>query len=677
MKRFLLALAAPAAPLVAAAQAYPPARSTSSSRSRRRPTDVSAAARPALGDTFGQTVVVENKAAPPATSASMRSRRRRRRHTVGISPAGNIAVNPTLFPNLPYKAADLAPVTMLATVDNVLVVNAESVPAKSVKELLDLAAKKPGTLTYASPGAGSQAHLAGALLELSTGVQLMHVPYRGIAPAVNDLVGGQVSMMFAPLQTALPFVKSGKLRALGVASQKRSPLLPELPTIAEQGVPKFEAVSWYALMVPAGTPADVIEKLSAATMRFLALPDTRAKLAAQGMDPGGGSPQDLAATVRAESTRWSEVVKKQNIAGMNMDLVSGALSLGDRNDCTAAARPCESTPRRAAHPRQRRRRAARRGRRCAGLRRQHRLRQARRHAHRQRRPGGAAQPHPLAQRRRRRRARRAGRPADPRPQGGESRARPLGRSRGGGRCALAVHNAGLVPFVPSQGSVGASGDLAARSPDARLIGEGEFVVDGERRPRATCCGAALARCARGEGGLNHQRHAGLDRAPPCPLHVRAGARSGARRRRSHGRRGAAATARSIRASTSCAAGQQIDVARYYRACSRQRDPPLAPAGRRPGPGSVQPALPAAVVGACLDQLRHAALVLVREANAVTDNPLVFAGEGGAENISGGNCTAHRSPPTRWRSVAEVGAIGTPHRHADRRRRLAPAAVSLR
>ncbi|HEV7577621.1 MAG TPA: tripartite tricarboxylate transporter substrate-binding protein, partial [Caldimonas sp.] len=212
-----------------------------------------------------------------------------------------------------YKAADLAPVTMLATVDNVLVVNAEQVAAKNVRELLDLAAKKPGTLSYASPGAGSQAHLAGALLELSTGVQLLHVPYRGIAPAVNDLVGGQVSMMFAPLQTALPFIRSGKLRALGIASQKRSPLLPELATIAEQGVAKFEAVSWYALMVPAGTPADVIEKLHAATARLLALPDTRAKLAAQGMDAGGGSAQELASTIRSESARWSEVVKKQNI----------------------------------------------------------------------------------------------------------------------------------------------------------------------------------------------------------------------------------------------------------------------------------------------------------------------------------------------------------------------------
>ena len=120
-------------------------------------------------------------------------------------------------------------------------------------------------------------------------------------------------MMFAPLQTALPHIKSGKLRALGIASHKRSPLLPDLPTIAEQGVAKFEAVSWYALMVPAATPADVVDKLSAATVHFLAQADTRAKLAAQGMDPAGGSPQDLAATVRAETARWADVVRKQNI----------------------------------------------------------------------------------------------------------------------------------------------------------------------------------------------------------------------------------------------------------------------------------------------------------------------------------------------------------------------------
>jgi tripartite-type tricarboxylate transporter receptor subunit TctC len=313
LRRCLIAVVASLAPIVAAAQArtihvvvpFPPGG----------PTDVlGRLLGQSLADSLGATVVVDNKVgaagnigvdavakAPPDGA------------TIGIIPAGNIAVNPTLFPTLPYKASDLAPVTMLATVDNVLVVNAEQVPAKNVRELLDLAAKKPGALSYASPGAGSQAHLAGALLELSTGVQLLHVPYRGIAPAVTDLVGGQVSMMFAPLQTALPHIRSGKLRALGIASQKRSPLLPEVPTIAEQGVAKFEAVSWYALMVPAATPGDVVDRLSAATVRFLASPDARAKLAAQGMDPGGGTPQELAATIRAESARWSEVVRKQNI----------------------------------------------------------------------------------------------------------------------------------------------------------------------------------------------------------------------------------------------------------------------------------------------------------------------------------------------------------------------------
>ena len=315
-KRFLLAVFAAALPLLAVAQAYP---------ARQihivvpfppgGPTDVlGRVLGQSLGESFGQTAVVENKVGAAGNiGVDAIAKAVPDGYTIGIVPAGNVAVNPTLFANLSYKAADLAPVTMLATVDNVLVVNAETVPARTMKELLDLAAKKPGALSYASPGAGSQAHLAGALLELSTGVQLLHVPYRGIAPAVNDLVGGQVAMMFAPLQTALPFIKSGKLRAIGIASQKRSPLLPDLPTIAEQGVPRFEAVSWYALMVPAGTPADVVDKLSGATTRFLALPDTRAKLAAQGMDAGGGSPQELAATIRAETARWSEVVRKQNI----------------------------------------------------------------------------------------------------------------------------------------------------------------------------------------------------------------------------------------------------------------------------------------------------------------------------------------------------------------------------
>jgi tripartite-type tricarboxylate transporter receptor subunit TctC len=316
MKRFLLALAAAAMPCLAAAQAYPakpihiivpfPPGG---------PTDVlGRQVGEALASALSATVVVENKAGAAGNlGVTQVARAAPDGYTLGIVPAGNIAVNPTLYPELPYKASELAPVTMLATVDNVLVVNAEKVPAHTLKELLDLAAKQPGALSYASPGAGSQAHLAGALLELDTGVKLLHVPYRGIAPAVNDLLGGQVSMMFAPFQVALPHLKSGQLRAIAVASLKRSPLLPELPTLAEQGVPKFEAVSWYALMVPAGTPGEIVARLNEVTAQALARREIKDKLVALGMDPAPGTPQELAATIQAESARWSEVIRKQDI----------------------------------------------------------------------------------------------------------------------------------------------------------------------------------------------------------------------------------------------------------------------------------------------------------------------------------------------------------------------------
>ena len=227
-------------------------------------------------------------------------------------PLGNIAVNPTLFPKLPYKASDLAPVAMLATVDNVLVVNA-AVPARSLRELQALAAQKPDALSFASPGAGSQAHLAGELLALQSNVQLLHVPYKGIGPALNDLLGGQVSMMFAQMSSVLPHLQSGKLRALGVASLKRSPVMPDVPTLAEQGLARFEAVSWYALMVPAGTPRPVIDRLNAETTRLFARPELKDKLAALGMTPAAGKPSDLAATIQAETVRWAEVIRQKNI----------------------------------------------------------------------------------------------------------------------------------------------------------------------------------------------------------------------------------------------------------------------------------------------------------------------------------------------------------------------------
>jgi len=266
-----------------------------------------------LSDTMGQPAVVENKVGAAGNiGIDQAAKAAPDGYTLAIVPLGNIAVNPALYPNLPYKAADLAPVTMLATVENVLVVNS-AVPARSLKELLAMAAQKPGSISFASPGAGSQAHLAGELLALNSGVQLLHVPYKGIGPALNDLLGGQVTMMFAQMSSVLPHIKSGKLRALGVASLKRSLVMPETPTIAEQGLPRFEAVSWYALMVPAGTPRSVIDKLNAETGKLFATPALREKLAALGMDPATGRPGDLSAAIQADTQRWAEVIRQKNI----------------------------------------------------------------------------------------------------------------------------------------------------------------------------------------------------------------------------------------------------------------------------------------------------------------------------------------------------------------------------
>jgi tripartite-type tricarboxylate transporter receptor subunit TctC len=266
-----------------------------------------------LSEAWGQPVVVENRAGAAGNlGVDVAAKSPPDGYTLVIVPAGNIVVNPTLFPKLPYKQADLAPVTMLAHVENVLVVN-PGVPAGTFRELLTHAKANPGKLSFASPGAGAQAHLAGELVKLGAGVDMVHVPYKGTGPALNDLLGGQVSMMFSQLSSALPHIKSGKLRALGVASLKRSPVLPELPTIAEQGLPGFEAVSWYALMVPAGTPAEIVSRLNMETARILRLPDVREKLAGLGAEPVGNSPDALAATIRDESARWSDVIRKQGI----------------------------------------------------------------------------------------------------------------------------------------------------------------------------------------------------------------------------------------------------------------------------------------------------------------------------------------------------------------------------
>ena len=316
MKRFLIAILMTCVPLLASAQAYP----TKQVRlvvpfAPGGPADaLGRIVGEGLSKPWGQMVLVENKVgAAGSIGVGQVAKAAPDGYTLAVVPVGNIAVNPSLMPNLPYKPTDLAPVTMLATAENVLVTGS-SVPARTLDELLKLAAQKPGQLTFASAGAGSQAHLAGEMLQLDASIKLIHVPYKGLSPALTDVVGGQVTMMFAPLSTALPFIKSGKLNALGVASARRSTAMPDLPTIAELGFPKFEAVSWYALMAPAGTPPEVVQQISRQTNEVLADPSLKEKLAAVGLDVGGGTPGELGATIQKEAARWANVIRTRQIS---------------------------------------------------------------------------------------------------------------------------------------------------------------------------------------------------------------------------------------------------------------------------------------------------------------------------------------------------------------------------
>jgi len=268
-----------------------------------------------LSSMWGQPVLIENR---PGAAGNIGMEAGARAapdgYTLLAAPNGNLVVNPHMYSRLAYDVfRDLAPVTRIAAVQNVLVVNPE-VPAKTVKELVTLAREKPGTLNFASPGNGSQAHVAVELLKLQLGLDLVHVPYQGVGPAMKDLLGGRINLMVAQVPAALPHIKAGKLRALGVASSAPLAALPEVPTIAAAaGLPGFEAVSWYALMAPAGTPREVIAKIHGDVAKALQLPDVRERLAGMGAEPSGESPAELAARIKAEYDRWGEVVRKANI----------------------------------------------------------------------------------------------------------------------------------------------------------------------------------------------------------------------------------------------------------------------------------------------------------------------------------------------------------------------------
>jgi len=268
-----------------------------------------------LAQDWGQPVVVENRTgAQGNTAMAAVAKAAADGYTLALVPIGNAAVNPSLSSNLPYDPAkDFAPITQIATVENVLVIGAQS-PVQTLKDLIAAGRAKTAKLTYATPGAGSLAHLAAELLARAGGFEMSHVPYRGVTPALTDVIRGEVTMIFAQLSTAKPFIEGGQLRALGIASKTRSGVLPTVPTVAEAGeMPGFEAVSWYALMAPAQTPDPVIRKLHEGVVRALNLPDVKAALEAQGAKPVGGTPAELAAVIAADTARWAKVIKEANI----------------------------------------------------------------------------------------------------------------------------------------------------------------------------------------------------------------------------------------------------------------------------------------------------------------------------------------------------------------------------
>ena len=262
-----------------------------------------------LAAAWGQPVIIDNKpGAGGNTGADTVAKAPPDGHTIVVGTVGTHSINGALYTKMPYDMVkDFAPITLLATTPNMLVVN-NDVPAKNLKEFIELG-KKAGKMTFASSGSGTSIHVSGELFKTMTGIDMEHIPYKGRATAIPDLLGGRVTMMFDNMPSSLPLVKEGKLRALGVTSLKRSPAAPEIPTIAEQGLPGFDAVSWFALFAPAGTPKPVVDRLQGEVKKILAMPDIAAKLGEAGLDIVGSTPEELAAYQRAEIAKWAKVVK--------------------------------------------------------------------------------------------------------------------------------------------------------------------------------------------------------------------------------------------------------------------------------------------------------------------------------------------------------------------------------
>jgi tripartite-type tricarboxylate transporter receptor subunit TctC len=267
-----------------------------------------------LAAAVGQPVVISNRAGAGGTiAAAAVAKSDPDGYTILLNSIATHGIGPHIYANLQYAPVkDFSPVVLIAKFPLIMVVNAD-VPARSVKDVIALAKTRPDELSFCSPGTGSAPHLAGELFKSLTGIELLHVPYRGSGPAVIDLVAGRISMMFDAAPSLLPFITGGKLRALAAVSPRRHRLLPDVPSFAELGYPGMDIALWYGVVVPSGTPGPIVQRLNAELVKILDTPSVRESLTDQGADIQGGTPEEFGTFMRNESARWGPIVKQSGI----------------------------------------------------------------------------------------------------------------------------------------------------------------------------------------------------------------------------------------------------------------------------------------------------------------------------------------------------------------------------
>ena len=266
-----------------------------------------------LSSNLGQQVIIENRGGAGGSIGSEAAARSPADGYTVLFTLSSHTINPAIYPKLSFNTEkDFLPVVTIASLPQILVANPDF-PAKNVKDVIDMAKAKPGTIAYASVGNGSPGHLAGAMMAGAANVKMTHIPYRGGGPAVTDVMGGQVPLLWVSIPAAANFVKAGKLKALAVSTTKRSAVFPDVPTMIESGFKDFEVDSWYAMFVPANTPKAAVDRLNAAANKVLTTPEVKEKLLNQGAEAVGGSPEALGRVVKAELVKWDKVVKESGI----------------------------------------------------------------------------------------------------------------------------------------------------------------------------------------------------------------------------------------------------------------------------------------------------------------------------------------------------------------------------